>query len=140
MGDIPVEVECERAHQRPGRSAAPAIYDQRRRNPMIGRMVLFGASGDLTSRLLMPAIAQLAEAGLLPPGFTIVGSANTDWSTDDFRQHIADGLGTHASGVARPPAAPWSGCSASHSPTSPGQRTSAGDRRRLPAHPGSATE
>ncbi len=67
---------------------------------MIERMVLFGASGDLTSRLLMPAIAQLAEAGLLPPGFTIVGSANTDWSTDDFRQHIADGLGKHAHVVA----------------------------------------
>ena len=42
---------------------------------MIGRMVLFGASGDLTSRLLMPAIAQLAEAGLLRPGFTIVDEA-----------------------------------------------------------------
>ena len=67
---------------------------------MIGRMVLFGASGDLTSRLLMPAVAQLAEAGLLPPGFTILGSANTDWSTGDFRQHIAAGLGKHASGVA----------------------------------------
>jgi glucose-6-phosphate 1-dehydrogenase len=33
----------------------------------------------------MPAIAQLADAGLLPPGFTVLGSANTDWSTDDFR-------------------------------------------------------
>ncbi|MGO8893541.1 MAG: hypothetical protein ACLQB1_28225 [Streptosporangiaceae bacterium] len=63
-------------------------------------MVVFGASGDLTSRLLMPAIAQLAEAGLLPPGFTVVGSANTDWSTEDFRQHIADGLGKHASVLA----------------------------------------
>ena len=63
---------------------------------MIERMVLFGASGDLTSRLLMPAVAQLAEAGLLPPGFTIVGSANTDWSTEDFRQHIAGGLDKHA--------------------------------------------
>jgi glucose-6-phosphate 1-dehydrogenase len=51
---------------------------------MIGRMVLFGASGDLTSRLLMPAVAQLADAGLLPPGLTVLGSANTDWSTDDF--------------------------------------------------------
>jgi glucose-6-phosphate 1-dehydrogenase len=46
-------------------------------------MVLFGASGDLTSRLLMPAVAQLAEARLLPPGFTVPGSANTDWSADD---------------------------------------------------------
>ena len=64
---------------------------------MIERMVLFGASGDLTSRLLMPAVAQLAEAGLLPPGFTVLGSANTDWSTDEFRQHIADNLDKHAS-------------------------------------------
>ena len=63
---------------------------------MIGRMVLFGASGDLTSRLLMPAVAQLAEAGLLPPEFTILGSADTDWSTEDFRQHIAAGLDEHA--------------------------------------------
>ena len=63
---------------------------------MIERLVLFGASGDLASRLLMPAVAQLAEAGLLPPGFTVLGSANTDWSTEDFRQHIADGLRKHA--------------------------------------------
>ena len=63
---------------------------------MIERMVLFGASGDLTSRLLMPAIAQLAEAELLPPGFTILGTANTDWSTDDFRHHIAAELDKHA--------------------------------------------
>jgi len=63
---------------------------------MIERMVLFGASGDLTSRLLMPAVAQLAEAGFLPPGFTIAGSANTNWSTDDFRQHIAGELDKHA--------------------------------------------
>ena len=59
---------------------------------MIERMLLFGASGDLTKRLLLPAVAQLAEAGLLPPGFTIVGSSNVGWSTDDFRQHIANGL------------------------------------------------
>ncbi len=67
---------------------------------MIDRIVLFGASGDLTSRLLMPAIAQLAEAGLLPSGLEIVGSANTDWSTDEFREHIRDRLAEHASGVA----------------------------------------
>jgi len=63
---------------------------------MIRRMVLFGASGDLASRLLIPAVAQLAEARLLPPGFTVLGSANTDWSTDDFRQHIAGELDKHA--------------------------------------------
>jgi glucose-6-phosphate 1-dehydrogenase len=63
---------------------------------MIERMVLFGASGDLTSRLLMPAVAQLEEAALLPPKFTIVGSSNVDWSTEDFRRHIAVGLEEHA--------------------------------------------
>jgi glucose-6-phosphate 1-dehydrogenase len=63
---------------------------------MIERIVVLGASGDLTSRLLMPAVSQLVEAGMLPPGLTIVGSANTDWSTDDFRQHIADGLEKHS--------------------------------------------
>lgn len=56
---------------------------------MIERIVLFGASGDLTSRLLMPAVAQLAEAELLPQPFTIVGSAISDWSSEEFRQHIA---------------------------------------------------
>ena len=63
---------------------------------MIERMVLLGASGDLTSRLLLPAVAQVAEAGLLPAGFTIVGSSNVDWSTEDFRQHIASELDKYA--------------------------------------------
>jgi glucose-6-phosphate 1-dehydrogenase len=64
--------------------------------PMIERLVIFGASGDLTSRLLMPAVAQLAEAGLLPPGLSITGAALTDWSTEDFRQHIAGELEKHS--------------------------------------------
>jgi glucose-6-phosphate 1-dehydrogenase len=63
---------------------------------MIERIVLLGASGDLTSRLLLPAVAQLAEAGLLPPGLTIMGAANTDWSTEDFQEHIACKLEEHA--------------------------------------------
>ena len=63
---------------------------------MITRMVLLGASGDLTSRLLLPAVAQIAEAGLLPAGFTVVGASNVDWSTDEFRQHIATELEKHA--------------------------------------------
>ena len=63
---------------------------------MIERMLLLGASGDLTSRLLMPAIAQLAEADLLPPGFTVLGASNAEWTTEDFRQHIATELEKHA--------------------------------------------
>lgn len=67
---------------------------------MIERMVLLGASGDLTSRLLLPAIAQIAEAGLLPPGFTIVGASNAEWTTEDFREHIAAGLEQHSTAPA----------------------------------------
>jgi glucose-6-phosphate 1-dehydrogenase len=66
---------------------------------MIERMILFGASGDLTSRLLMPAIAELAEDQLLPPGFKVVGAANTRWSTEDFRQHITGELAKHGSHI-----------------------------------------
>jgi glucose-6-phosphate 1-dehydrogenase len=63
---------------------------------MIGRMLLLGASGDLASRLLMPAVAQLAEAELLPRTFTIVGSATTDWSTNEFRERVAGALKEHS--------------------------------------------
>jgi glucose-6-phosphate 1-dehydrogenase len=63
---------------------------------MTERMILFGASGDLTSRLLMPAVAQLAEAELLPRPFTIVGSASSDWSSEEFREHIAGALKEHS--------------------------------------------
>jgi glucose-6-phosphate 1-dehydrogenase len=64
---------------------------------MIERMVLFGASGDLTSRLLLPAVAQLVEDDLVPAGLSMVGSDITDWSTEEFREHIAAGLQEHAS-------------------------------------------
>ena len=63
---------------------------------MIQRMVIFGASGDLTSRLLMPALAQLAERDALPAGLHIVGAANTTWTTQEFREHIAAGLRAHS--------------------------------------------
>jgi glucose-6-phosphate 1-dehydrogenase len=73
-----------------------ANHDHGRRSGVVERIVLFGAAGDLTSRLLLPAIAQLAEAGQLPRGLTIVGSDRTEWSAADFRDHIAAGLEEHA--------------------------------------------
>src|SRR5690242_7088186 len=44
----------------------------------------------------MPAVAQLAETDLLPPGFTIVGSADTDLSTEDICHHISAELEKHS--------------------------------------------
>jgi glucose-6-phosphate 1-dehydrogenase len=48
-------------------------------------LVMFGASGDLTARKLLPALASLAGEGSLPDGFGLIGVARTEWSDDDFR-------------------------------------------------------
>ncbi len=53
-------------------------------------MVIFGASGDLTARKILPALARLADRGVLDDGFTIIGVARTEWSDDEFRSHVAE--------------------------------------------------
>ena len=47
-------------------------------------MVIFGVTGDLSRKKLMPAIYDLANRGLLPPGFTLIGFARRDWADQDF--------------------------------------------------------
>jgi glucose-6-phosphate 1-dehydrogenase len=66
---------------------------------MIGRLVILGASGDLTSRYLMPALAQLHQAGRLPEGFEVVGIARKPWLLEDYRRHVAGWLREHAGDV-----------------------------------------
>ncbi|MGQ0793534.1 MAG: glucose-6-phosphate dehydrogenase [Deltaproteobacteria bacterium] len=55
-------------------------------------MTIFGASGDLTKRLLMPAIYNLACDGLLPHNFALVGIALTDLNHDSFREEMTKGI------------------------------------------------
>ncbi len=55
-------------------------------------MVIFGASGDLTRRKLMPALYNLAIEGLIPSGFSVVGYARRDLTTDMFRAQMRDGV------------------------------------------------
>jgi glucose-6-phosphate 1-dehydrogenase len=55
-------------------------------------MVIFGASGDLAKRKLLPALWALNETQTLPPGFSIVGVARTEMSHDDFRQELRDSI------------------------------------------------
>jgi len=66
---------------------------------VIERIVIFGASGDLTRRLLMPGLAQLTEQKALPSKLKVVGSATDEWSTEDFRERIRSALAEHAAGV-----------------------------------------
>ncbi|MEM9324268.1 MAG: glucose-6-phosphate dehydrogenase [Bacteroidota bacterium] len=66
---------------------------------MINRIILFGATGDLTRRLWLPAVAQLAADGILPDRFRIVGSALEDLSTEGFQSQMTDALAEHAAFV-----------------------------------------
>ncbi len=54
-------------------------------------LVIFGASGDLTRRLLAPAIAHLNRDGALSQEFAIVGIGRTEYADEDFRRHLEDG-------------------------------------------------
>ncbi|MCK4772178.1 MAG: glucose-6-phosphate dehydrogenase, partial [Candidatus Latescibacteria bacterium] len=55
-------------------------------------IVIFGASGDLTQRKLVPALFSQYSKGRLPSEFSIVGFARREKSHDDFREHLREGL------------------------------------------------
>src|SRR6478735_2116911 len=59
-------------------------------------MVIFGVTGDLARRKLMPAIYDLANRGLLSPSFALVGFARRDWSAEDFGAIVHDAVREHA--------------------------------------------
>lgn len=67
---------------------------------MIRSFVIFGASGDLTSRYLLPTLVRLNQAGKLPDGLNLVGIAQEDWDTKSFQRHAREGLERHASDIA----------------------------------------
>ncbi len=58
--------------------------------------MLFGVTGDLARKKVMPAIYDLANRGLLPPGFSLVGYARRDWADQDFAQIVHDSVRAHA--------------------------------------------
>ncbi|HKR99943.1 MAG TPA: glucose-6-phosphate dehydrogenase, partial [Candidatus Dormibacteraeota bacterium] len=53
-------------------------------------LVIFGASGDLTKRKLVPALYALAADGLLPSGFTVIGAGRTTMDEAEFRESMRD--------------------------------------------------
>ena len=57
--------------------------DQDRRSPACA-LVIFGASGDLTARKLLPALARLAAYGGLPEEFALIGVARTPMTDEEF--------------------------------------------------------
>jgi glucose-6-phosphate 1-dehydrogenase len=77
----------------------PLRDPQDRRLPRIAgpcSLVIFGVTGDLARKKLMPAVYDLANRGLLPPGFALVGFARRDFSNQDFAQIVHDSVKEHA--------------------------------------------
>ncbi len=56
------------------------------REPTI--LVVFGATGDLMARKIVPSLFHLLDEGLLPERFHVVGFSRRDWADDDLRQHV----------------------------------------------------
>jgi glucose-6-phosphate 1-dehydrogenase len=70
----------QRRGQAPPRPASPCA------------MVIFGASGDLTKRKLIPALHNLRRSGLLPDDFVVLGVARQPLSDEDFRARVSEDL------------------------------------------------
>lgn len=83
-----------------GSSATNLLRDKRdKRLPRIAgpcSLVIFGVTGDLARKKLMPAIYDLANRGLLPPSFALVGFARRDWANEDFGQIVLDAVKEHS--------------------------------------------
>src|SRR5690349_24412210 len=67
--------------------------DARRSPP--AALVIFGASGDLTSRKLFPALGRLAQHKRLSEEFAVVGVARTPLSDDEFRRRCLESSGAN---------------------------------------------
>ena len=77
----------------------PLRDPQDRRLPRIAGpcvLVIFGVTGDLSRKKLMPAVYDLANRGMLPPGFGLVGFARRDWANQDFAKEVHDAVKEHA--------------------------------------------
>src|SRR4051812_22445388 len=55
-------------------------------------LVIFGASGDLARRKLIPAIYEMAREKLLPDGFALVGYSRTEMSDEQYRAQCREAL------------------------------------------------
>jgi glucose-6-phosphate 1-dehydrogenase len=77
----------------------PLRDPQDRRLPRIPEpcaLVIFGVTGDLSRKKLIPAVYDLANRGLLPPGFVVLGFARRDWGDGDFESLARKSAQAHA--------------------------------------------
>jgi len=65
-------------------------------NQLRTALVIFGVTGDLTTRKLIPALYELHVAGKLPDDLLVIGFARRDWSDDAMRSHLQEGVQAYA--------------------------------------------
>src|SRR5579862_5130669 len=58
-------------------------------------VVIFGSTGDLTSRKLLPAIENLDSRGQMPDQYSVVGFARRDLTNEDFRNQAGESIRSH---------------------------------------------
>ena len=84
----------------PSRTRTNPLRDpQDRRLPQVAGpcgMVIFGVTGDLARKKLMPAVYDLANRGLLPTNFALLGLARRDWGDQDFAELAREAARTAA--------------------------------------------
>jgi len=81
------------AAKKKGKAAAPRLINQVDAPPAPPcTLVIFGASGDLTHRLLMPALYNLARAGSLDPGFRVIGVSRRPMTDEQFRTDLTTSI------------------------------------------------
>ena len=81
-----------------GQSENPLVDPQAPRVAPPCAIVVFGASGDLTGRKLMPAIESLALRRLLSPGTSLAGVARTELTDDEFRERMREAVEKNGGG------------------------------------------
>ena len=72
---------------------------QQERTPEPQIIIIFGASGDLTQRKLVPALYKSRRERRIPPETTIVGVARREWSDEYFREHMREGIEQFSDGI-----------------------------------------
>ncbi|MGO1393174.1 glucose-6-phosphate dehydrogenase [Agrococcus casei] len=88
---------AEQAVIAPGSNPLRSGRDSRlTRIPGPNGLVLFGVTGDLARKKLLPAVYDLANRGLLPPGFALTGFGRRDWSDDEFAEFVRESVEQHA--------------------------------------------
>lgn len=66
-------------------------------------IVIFGASGDLSKRKLLPALARMHGWALIDPGSRVIGVARKDWSKEQWREYASEAIEKYGSGHAESP-------------------------------------